>query len=96
VQEALPPEVKARLDALETAHAAQVSMLTAEIDQVKAHLQIAAVAYGRSVKGHGWNVVYSMGRIKWDDVWLQGYAATHEEILQARIEGQPYITLRKG
>ena len=67
-----------------------------EIGQLEAQIKAAVLEYGRSVKGAGMQAVYMAGRVSWDDKFLQGYAATHEEILPARMEGKPSVSLRKS
>lgn len=69
-----------------------LDQLAALTDQIKT----AALATGRSVKAHGWHAVVSQGRVSWDDAFLMGYAAAHEEILQGRRQGAPSVSLREA
>ena len=73
----------------------QLDGLAVELDQLTQRVKEAVLAHGASVKGTGLHAVYSPGRVSWDEKFLQGYAATHEEILQARIEGKASVSLRK-
>jgi hypothetical protein len=95
-QMAIPPDVQARLRAIDDACVSQIEHTRAGIAAIHEQLKAAVVAYGRSVKGYGWQVIYNAGRVRWDDAWLQGYAATHDDILQARIESEPYTTIRRS
>lgn len=93
---AIPPEVQAALTALSEACQPQINELTQAIEGVQAELKAAVLTYGHSVKGYGYHAVFSAGRVSWADDFLQGYAAVHPEILQARIEGKASVSIRKA
>jgi glycine cleavage system pyridoxal-binding protein P len=92
---AMPPEVQQALDAVDAACLPQLGELQAALSQAEAQLKVAVLATGHSAKGAGYHAVYTPGKIRWDDAFLQGYAAVHDEILQGRLEGEPYVTLRR-
>ena len=93
---AIHADVRAVLAAIEGEYQPQFDGMLVEIGQLEAQIKAAVLEYGRSVKGAGMQAVYMAGRVSWDDKFLQGYAATHEEILQARLEGKPSGSLRKS
>lgn len=88
--------VAGELAELEANHGEVTERWQAELDALADQIKAAALVEGRSVKAHGWHAVISAGRASWDDVWLQGYAATHDEILQARRVGQPSVSIREA
>ena len=49
---------------------------------------------GATVKANGLMAVYNKGRVSWDSKLLDGYAVAHPEILAARKEGDPSVTIR--
>lgn len=93
---AIPPEVAAAFDTIDAAMLPQIQELGQAVQQAKEEIRRAVLGLGASVKAYGYQAVYTRGRISWDDAWLQGYAASHDEILQARIEGQPSVSIRKA
>lgn len=63
-----------------------------EIEYLKNIIQIQVIESQASAKTSSGACIYVNGRkgsVKWDDSALLGYAATHEEILQFRKEGEP-------
>jgi hypothetical protein len=92
---AIPEEIRVALAQVHDARAQQGTALTAEVEALAAQIKSAVGTKGVSVKGTSYHAVYARGRAVWDDAFLQGYAATHEEILQARRETEPSISIRK-
>lgn len=63
-----------------------------EIDYLKNTIQVHVMEDMASAKTAHGVCSYVKGRkgsVKWDDNALMGYAATHEEIIQFRTEGEP-------
>lgn len=94
-RQAILAPVAEALAELECTHKDFIEPLQAEAACLVEQIKAAALAYGRSVKAHGLHAVVTSGRVSWDDKFLMGYAAAHEEILQARREGQPSVSLRE-
>jgi hypothetical protein len=93
--EAIPPDVQARRQAIDEACLPQIRELTEAAGQLEEQVKAAVLAYGSSIKGEQYHVIVSKGRVSWDDAFLQGYAATHPEILQGRIEREATVSLSK-
>lgn len=82
-------EERARIDE-------QISVLiephAKEIEYLKNVIQMHVMEEQASAKTTAGSCSYVKGRkgsVKWDDSALLGYAATHEEIMQFRKEGEP-------
>ena len=63
-----------------------------EIDYLKNMIQVHVMENMASAKTAHGVCSYVKGRkgsVKWDDKALMGYAATHDEIMQFRTEGEP-------
>jgi hypothetical protein len=91
---ALEP-VREALTALEVRYKPQIGELQAALAQAEERLKAVVLATGHSAKGAGYHAIWTRGKVRWDDAFLQGYAAAHDEILQGRLEGEPYVTLRR-
>ena len=74
---------EAGIDELEEAIASMKKAIGAEV-----------LAHGQPVKGSILQAVINKGRTSWDGKLLEGYAVAHPEILQARKEGEPTVTIR--
>ncbi len=94
-------EIDAQIAKLNAVIQAQTANLRAEIDklaerrerfeeQVKDWVKSAQT----SVKGEYLQAVYSKGRTTWDSKALDGYAVTHEEILQFKKTGAPSVAIK--
>ena len=92
---AMPTEVLHALAAIDATHLPQIQELTKAIGEIENQLTYAVGETGTSARGHGFHAVYIQGRVSWDDAFLQGYAITHDEILQARREGTPSVSLSR-
>ena len=87
--------IRAALGELAREYDSTTAAINAEVTLLTSEVKAAVEAVGYSVKGQKLHAVYTAGRVSWDDRFLQGYAATHEEILQARKEGSPSVSIRK-
>jgi hypothetical protein len=91
----IPEDICRALAELDAQHAAHMASFTLQIEGIEAEVKRETLRLGVSVKGTQLHAVYTTGRVNWDDAFLQGYAAVHPEILQARKEGQPSVSIRK-
>ena len=87
--------LRAALGELAREYDSTTAAINTEITLLTTEVKAAVEVVGHSVKGLKLHAVYTAGRVSWDDRFLKGYAATHEEILQARKEGQPGVSIRK-
>jgi Fe-S cluster assembly scaffold protein SufB len=95
LMQAIPEEIRTALARVAATRAHGSQAREAEVAQVAEQIKREVSAQGVSVRHGAYQAVYTRGRALWDDAFLQGYAATHEEILQGRGESQPSVSLRK-
>lgn len=95
IDSVLTPEIKAKIADIE----AEFQLTTATVDEKIADLteqvKQAVIAEGQSVKGNYLHAVYNKGRISWDSKTLDGLAMVIPDILKARREGDPSISIRR-
>jgi hypothetical protein len=91
----IPPDVQAALADLEAEHADQAAAVSAKIAAMEAEIKAAVARLGQTVKGAHLQAVYSRPRISWDGRKLEGFALAHPEILAARTEGAPSVSIRR-
>ena len=95
IDNVLTPEIKAKIADIE----AEFRLTTATVDEKIADLteqvKQAVIAEGQSVKGNYLHAVYNKGRISWDSKTLDGLAMVIPDILKARKEGEPSISIRR-
>jgi len=91
----MTPELKAKIAAIEAAFANSVEDLNQRnqvlIDTVKGEV----LSTSKSISGDYHVVKFFKGRVTWDTVHLEGYAAAHPEINLFRNEGKPYTQIVK-
>ena len=93
---ALPASVRKALLAHEARYAADLETLHLGMTVLETDIKAAVLAHGASVQASGLQAVYLAGRVAWDDHALQGYAATHAELLAFRRVGAPSVALRQA
>lgn len=93
---AIPPHIRQALVELDVMYHGKLTMCQAEMTHLEAAIKASVLVLGTSVKGTRLHAVYTQGRVSWDNAFLQGYAAVHEEILQGRKEGQASVSLRQA
>jgi hypothetical protein len=95
IDEILTPEIKEKLAEIDAEFEPKIDALNARnqalIDTVKGEV----LTVGQSISGDYHVVKFVKGRVTWDTVRLEGYAAAHPEILQFRTDGEPYTVLSK-
>lgn len=94
ISDAIPAEVKQRLDELEAEFSGKAETVSNEISQLEAQIKQMVVEFGASVKGDFFHAVYNKGRITWDTKQLDGMAILIPELNQARKVGEPTVSLR--
>ena len=92
---AVPPEVRVALEAVDAAYLPQMQALALAGSELEKQIKNAVATYGYTVKAGGYQAVWNKGRVTWQDDFLQGYATTHEEVLQARVESEPSVSIRR-
>lgn len=95
IDQVLTPEIKARLEEIEAEFAGRLETVDENISTLEDEIKADLLKYGSSVKGTFLKAVWNRGRITWDTKALDRYALTHPEVLGYRIQGEPYVSIRK-
>ena len=95
IDQVLTPEIKARLEEIESEFAGKVEAVEANIEALEEEVRQAALRHGSSVRGSFLRVVWHKGRITWDNKSLDQYAELHPEISAYRKQGDPYVSIVK-
>ena len=89
------PEIKARLQEIDTEFATQYEGVDANIAALTEQIKAAVIANGESVKGSFLHAVYAKGRVSWDSKKLEGLMMVIPQVADARKEGEPSVSIRK-
>jgi hypothetical protein len=95
IDQVLPPEVKARLEEIETEFAQRKEAVEANITTLEAEIKDDVLRHGQTVKGTFLRVEYHNGRVSWDNKALDAYARARPEILKYRRQGEPFVSITK-
>ena len=88
MEEAIPPEVKKRMDEISTEFGDQIRAASTNITELEAAVKDGVKALGQSVKGKTLHAVYSKGRVSWDNKALEGYLVAHHELAPPQKRGR--------
>lgn len=94
-REAIPPEVRAELDDIDSEMAPKVEFVQEQREALTKIVKEAVVALGEKVRGSRYQAIYNEGRTTVDMKKLAGYAVAHPEVAAMLKYGKPYVTLRK-
>mgnify|MGYP001404507828 CR=1 FL=1 len=94
MDEAIPAEVKVRLDEIEAEFGPAIQAAANGIALLEIEIKTAVIQAGASAKGGFLQAIYSKGRVSWDTKALEGVAAVHPELLQFRSVGAPSVSIR--
>jgi hypothetical protein len=94
VNEAIPAEVKARLDEIEAEFGPLLQAAANGIALLENEIKTAVLEGKASVKGARLQAVYTKGKETWDGKSLAGFALAHPEILALRSYGAPSVSIR--
>ena len=93
--EAMPEEVRQRMAEIEAEFSGKAEAVNENIAALEAEIKADVLTGGKTVKGATLMAVWSKGRVTWDAKSLDGFAVAHPEILYARKEGDPSVSIRK-
>lgn len=96
VDQVLTPEIKKRLEDIDSEIASKAEAVEANIASLEEEVKAEVLAHGESVRGEGIQAVWSKGRVTWDSKGLATYAEDHPEILGFQKTGEPSVSLRRG
>ena len=94
IDEAIPAEIKQRLDEIEAEFAGKAEIAQATINSLTETIKAAIVTHGATVKSEYYQAVFVKGRESWAGKSLKGYATAHPEILAFMSTGQPSVSFR--
>lgn len=92
--EAVPPEVKARLDEIETSFGQEAQETREHIAHLTDIIKAQVIVHGATVKGTYMQAVYAKGRVTWDGKKLDGMMSIIPALADARKEGEPSVSFR--
>jgi hypothetical protein len=91
----LAPEIKTKIDEVETEFKQQEDIIIKTIDSLENEIKADTAKFGATVKSSGFMAVWSKGRVTWDTKGLTYFAGSHPEVLGYRREGKPIISVRR-
>jgi len=95
IEEAVPPEVRSKLDEIEAEFRGRLEAAATRIEELEASIKSATLTHGESVRGRVFQAVWNKGRQTWDSKGLAAYAESHPDVLPYRKEGEPTVTVRR-
>lgn len=95
IDQVLTPEIKAKLEEIETEFSQRVEAVDENIAALEAEIKNEVIQHGASVRGTFLRAVWNRGRVTWNTKEMDGYASAHPEILGFRKEGKPYVSILK-
>ena len=95
IDQVLTPEIKARLDEIESEFAGKVEAVETNIATLEEQIRQDVLRHGNSVKSTFFRVTWHKGRVSWDTKSLDAYAEAHPEITSFRKQGDPYVSFHK-
>ncbi len=95
IDQAIPPEIKARLEEIEAEFAGKRETVDANIAALDTEIRDEVLRQGTTVKSTFLRVVYHPGRITWDTKRLDAYARARPEVLEFRRQGEPFVSIQK-
>lgn len=87
-QRAIPEEMRQVLQEIDAEFDPRISQAEEKLKKVENNLRELVVKLGRTVKGLRLQVVYFKPKITWNNERLEGYAASHPEVLSLRNVGE--------
>jgi phage host-nuclease inhibitor protein Gam len=95
VDSVLTPEIKAKLAEIDAEFADKVAAVDQNIAELTAQIKEAVIQNGSSVKGTHLQAVYTKGRVSWNTKLLEGLAMVIPQVNEAKIIGEPSVSIRK-
>lgn len=95
IDQAIPPEVKTKLDEIEAEFGAALETVRKNIASLEAEIKDAVIREGATAKGAHLMAVWNKPRVSWDTKGLDGFLVAHPEISAFRKVGEPTVSLRK-
>lgn len=90
----IPEDVKVKIRELAEEMAPKVASMSNELAKMELELREMVAAYGQTVTGLKFQVVYISPKPVWNEKALDGYAAAHPDILQLKSMSEPKTQIR--
>lgn len=90
----ITPEIKLRLAEIDAEFAEKIDAAQKRAAELETIAKLGVIECGESVKADFLHAVYSKGRVTWDSKTLDGMAKLIPQILEARKEGDPYVSIK--
>jgi hypothetical protein len=84
-----------KIKALEAERDSHCLKVREAIERVEGTVRLGTLMRGATVRGRNLQAVWSRGRVSWDDKFLSGFAVAHPEVLPARKQGDPSVSIRE-
>jgi hypothetical protein len=94
IQSRIPQEVKLEIEEIKAEYADRLATFQESYEHLKREVTAEVLALGETVRCGRKQAVYISGRVSWDSKKLERLAKQYPEILEARKQGEAYITLR--
>lgn len=94
IKSRIPAEVQRDIDEIDAEYAERLATFEESFAMLKDEVTREVLELGESVRAGRKQAVYISGRVSWDTRRLDKLAEKYPEILSARKQGLPYITLR--
>ncbi len=95
IDQVMTPEIKARLDEIESEFAGKVEAVETNITALEEQVRRDVLRHGASVRSTFLRVTWHKGRVTWDTKSLDDYAEVHPEVISFRKQGDPYVSIQK-
>ena len=95
IDQAIPPEIKARLEEIEAEFAGKRETVDANITALETEVREEVLRQRSTVKSTFLRVIYNPGRVTWNTKSLDAYARARPEILEFRMQGKPFVSIQK-
>lgn len=93
-QAAIPDEVKLLLEEIEAEFQPKIEQQQALIAKATEQVKDIVKGIGATRTGAYLQAIYFKGKITWNNDKLEGFAASHPEILALRKQGEPYVVIQ--
>jgi rRNA-processing protein FCF1 len=93
--DAIPSEVQAELEAIDTEFAPKIKTIEDKLAQVVNKVKQAVLEQGSTLKGNAFMAVWSKPRTSWDTKLLDRLAEKYPEINLAKTKSKPSVSIKQ-
>lgn len=92
----IPEDVREKIAEIREEFGPQLAEAEKRMKVLEEQVREAVVKAGHTIKGLRLQAVYLKPKAMWDNAKLEGYAASHPEILTLRTFGKPTVQIREN